>query len=385
MDKLKNPFNPGAGRRPPYLAGRENEISEASLIIKKLKSNKVEKSMAIYGLRGVGKTVLLNEFQKIADQEGLLTEHVEISEKEDFRKMISRIIRKIILKISPIEKMKENVKNALRALKSFTLAIPDGPEFSLDIDKFIGHADSGNTTQDLIDLFISLGEAALEANKQICIFIDEVQYLENKDFSALLSALHRLNQKEYPILLMVAGLPQIAGLAGEAKSYAERLFNYIKIDSLVEEKAREALVTPVLAENVTFNEEALQYVLKKTGRYPYYIQAFGKEIWDLGDNPISLTNAIGANEKFISQLDDGFFKVRLDRTTSGEKQMMKAMASIGKGPYKMSQVADKRGLKINSLSPHRSSLIKKGLIYSPDHNQIEFTVPLFDDFIRRSI
>jgi Cdc6-like AAA superfamily ATPase len=385
MNPIDNPFTPGAGRRPPYLAGRDSEIAEATTILARLKAQQLEKSIAIYGLRGVGKTVLLNEFKKIADSNGIISEHIEVIEAEDFKRLISRIVRKLIIKISSSENLKEKGKTALRALKSFTLTIPDGPEFSIDVDTLIGVADSGNLTQDLIDLFISLGEAAKDHNKQVCIFIDEVQYLKNDDFSALLSAIHRLNQLELPVLLMVAGLPQIAGLAGEAKSYAERLFHYIRIDSLSAQKAKDAVKIPVENLGVEISANAIDAILMHTGRYPFYLQAFAKVIWDEAENPISETHVSNSYNKFIQSLDEGFFKVRIDRTTGAEKKMLKSMAAIGKGPYSMTEVASKYGSQMRSISPHRSSLMKKGLIYSPDYNKIDFTVPLFDDFIRREL
>lgn len=385
MNPIENPFTPGAGRKPPYLAGRDSEIAEANIVIARLKTYHLEKSIAIYGLRGVGKTVLLNEFKKIADDKDIVSEHIEVIEKEDFKKLISRNIRKLILKISPIENLKDKGKTALRVLKSFSMTIPDGPEFTINVDKILGVADSGNLTQDLIDLFICLGEAAKEHNKQVCIFIDEIQYLREDDFSALLTAIHRLSQTELPVILMIAGLPQIAGLAGEAKSYAERLFHYIKIDSLAPAKAKDAIKIPIENLGVEISANAIESILAHTGRYPFYIQAFAKVIWDESENPISEIHVNRAYNKFIQSLDEGFFKVRIDRTTGAEKKMLKSMASLGKGPYSMTEVATKYGSQMKSISPHRSSLMKKGLIYSPDYNKIDFTVPLFDDFIRREL
>ena len=385
MDPINNPFTPGAGRRPPYLAGREAEVAEARVILSRLQILKLEKSIAIYGLRGVGKTVLLNEFKRLSDSFNVLSEHIEVIENEDFKKLISRTIRKILVRISPLENLKDKGVIALRALKSFTMTIPNGPEFTLDIDKILGTADSGNLTQDLIDLFVALGEAAIVHDKQVCIFIDEVQYLAEDDFAALLSATHRLSQLELPVVLMIAGLPQIAGLAGEAKSYAERLFHYIKVDSLEIAKAKDAVRIPIEANDASIADEALNFILAKTGRYPFYLQAYAKIAWDELQNPISVEGVVSLYDKFVHTLDEGFFKVRLDRTTGAEKKLLKSMAALGTGPYSMTDVAKQYGSKMSSISPHRSSLMKKGLIYSPDYNQIDFTVPLFDDFVRRTL
>jgi AAA+ ATPase superfamily predicted ATPase len=385
MNTVDNPYTPGAGLKPPILAGRDKELAEAGLIFKKTKTGNVQRSLALYGLRGVGKTVLLNSIEEKAKSEGFLCEHIEVSEKDDFKKLIARTIRKILLQVSGIENAKDKVAKAFRVLKAFTCTIPDGPEFSLDIDKLAGEGDSGNTEQDVIDLMVNLGEAAKESGKYVCIAIDEVQYLKENDFSALLTAIHRCNQLTLPLVTVCAGLPQIAALAGDARSYAERIYHYANIDSLEEPMAIEALVSPAKNLGVEYEKEAYKYVIEKTEGYPFFIQEFGKHIWDISDNPITLERVKNAFTIYRDSLDDGFYKVRMDRATNAEKNMMKTMAELGKGPYSMSDVADKLNRKTSSLGPTRAGLIKKGFIYSPNYNSIEFTVPSFDEYIRRKL
>ena len=385
MNPINNPYTPGAGLRPPILAGREKELADAKLLFKKTRNGNIQKSMALYGLRGVGKTVLLNEIEDIAKKENYITEHIEFPENGDFLKLIARTIRKILLQVSSIEKAKNKVLKAFRVLKAFTITIPEGPEFNIDVDRLSGEGDSGNIEQDVIDIFVNLGEAAKEANKYVCLAFDEIQYLNETNFAALLAALHRCNQLSLPIIAVCAGLPQIAALAGNARSYAERIYTYYNIDTLAKPNAIEALVGPARKLRVMYERDAYEYIVKKTKGYPFFIQEFGKHIWDSASNPITIDEAKQAYKAYQQSLDDGFYKVRIDRATNAEKVMMKTMADSGRGPYTMSEIAERLKRTTGSLGPTRAGLIKKGFIYSPNYNRIEFTVPAFDDYLRRKL
>lgn len=337
-----------------------------------------------YGLRGVGKTVLLNYVETAGAQLGYQVEHLEMSETDDFRRVIAKSMRKVLLSISPLENIKDKAKRALGVLKAFSVAIPGGPELKIDVDAIAGAGDSGDLDSDIVDLMLAVAEAAHEAGRPVCILIDEVQYLDEKAVSGLIAASHRVSQKGFPLVFVCAGLPQIAALAGDARSYAERLFEFLPIARLHPAAAEEALLGPARARQVEFCNEAKQLVLAETEGYPYFIQEFGKHIWNVAtSNPISKDDAGKGREAAIKSLDEGFFKVRIDRATGAEKEFMKAMAALGEGPYKMGEVAKKRGVEINSLGPVRATLISKGFVYSPSHGLIEFTVPQFDTFIRR--
>lgn len=385
MEAFKNPYRPGAGTKPLTLAGREREIEKARNLLLSVKYGAPQRSLMLYGLRGVGKTVLLNEMESIADREGYLTEHLEMSENDDFRRVIAKSCRKVLLSISKVEKFKDKCIGALGILKAFSLAIPDGPELKIDVDAATGIGDTGDLDSDLVDLMVSIGEAAKASEKFICFFIDEVQYLSEEAVAGLIASSHRISQKNLPMVFICAGLPQIAALSGDAKSYAERLFEFLPIGELKDEADRQALVGPVESVGESISDDAIQILRDEAKGYPYFIQEFGKHAWDLADHtPISADAALDASISAIDSLDNSFFKVRMDRATSAEREFMKAMASLGSGIYKSNEVADKLGKKINSIGPVRAQLISKGFIYSPQHGEIAFSVPLYDEYIRRN-
>jgi len=384
MDPIQNPYRPGAGVKPTTLAGRDSILYKANHLFKRVRVGEPQRSLMLYGLRGVGKTVLLNSFEVDASNEGYIVEHLEMSENDDFKKVVARVVRKVLLKINTIERAKARLLKALQVLKAFSVSIPGGPEFTIDVTAFSGEGDSGNLESDLVDLVVNLGEAGDENGKFICILIDETQYLSEEARAALIAASHRISQKSLPIIFICAGLPQIAALSGDAKSYAERLFEFIEIGNLPLEEARLAITEPAQKKGIRFESEAVDELIRITEGYPYFIQEFGKNVWDHSqNNPIRKTDVLDAKQITFDSLDNSFFKVRLDRATTTERKLMKGMATLGKGPYKMSDVAHNLGLKMESLSPTRATLISKGFIFSPQHGQIDFTVPQFDDFLRR--
>jgi len=384
MEKHLNPYTPGAGTKPLVIAGRATEVEKAETLLKSVKEGNAQRSLMLYGLRGVGKTVLLNEMERISESHEYISEHLEMSEKDDFRRVIAKVARKILLKVSATEAFKDKCLGALRILKSFTLAMPDGPEFKFDVDAALGEADSGDLDSDLTDLLVALGEASKEKSKYVCFFIDEVQYLKEKEFSALIAASHRISQKNLPIVFICAGLPQVAALSGDAKSYAERLFDFIPVGSLSSKEAVRALVEPATNRGVSLTGEAVSVIIKASKGYPYFIQELGSHTWNVAEtSPIDEESAEAGKVAAVTAMDKAFFKVRMDRSTAAERDFMLAMASLANDTYRTSDVATRLKKKNNSIGPVRATLISKGFIYSPRLGEIAFTVPLFDDYIRR--
>ena len=386
MDEVRNPFTPGAGSQPPELAGREKILEDASIAIQRANLNRPNQSQMLLGLRGVGKTVLLNKIEDIASQYGHLTAFIEAPEQKSLAELITPKITQILRKLSVIENAKAKVYTASRAVKSFIKAIKLEYEgVALSVDPEIGVADSGDFETDFSELMVIVGEAAKAAGKPITILIDEVQYLTVSDLSALIVALHKISQKNLPILFFGAGLPQVAALSGDAKSYSERLFNFPPVGPLGDADAILALRQPIEAEGASIQDSALHYILKKTKGYPYFLQEWGFQIWNINETgDISYEDAEDATIRAEKRLDDSFFNVRFTRLTPKERQYVIAMANLGEGPlYKSSDVADKLSQPVKSLGPCRSQIIHKGMIYSPSHGDIAFTVPLFNEYLNR--
>lgn len=385
MESYKNPYRPGAGTKPLVIAGRDDELAKAVSLFKSVKFGAPQRSLMLYGLRGVGKTVLLNEMERISEDEGYISEHLEMSESDDFRRVIAKTVRKCLLQVDKIENLKDKGIKALSILKAFSLVIPDGPELKIDVEAAVGVGDSGDLDSDLVDLFLALGEAAKDEGKYICFFIDEVQYLSEQAVAGLIASSHRISQKAFPIVFVCAGLPQVAALSGDAKSYAERLFDFIPIGPLINGADQTALIGPVQKFNVSYELDAQNFILAETKGYPYFIQEFGSFAWnEAADTLITHEEVKVSNVKAVEALDRSFFKVRMDRATSAEKKFMKAMSSLGEGPYKSSDVAGKLNKQVQSIGPVRATLISKGFVYSPQHGEVNFTVPLFDEYIRRN-
>jgi GTPase SAR1 family protein len=387
MDPRNNPYVPGAGTPPPELAGRHDVLERAEVALTRIQRGRPSKSLIVVGLRGVGKTVLLVRFHTQATRQGYQSSLIEAHEGKSLPALIVPALRKLLLSLSLTAAAGDKGRRALRALRSFmgTVRI-SWNDIELGIDPIAGLADSGDLENDLADLFVSVGEAAAEKNTAVALCIDEMQYLSEKEFGALIMAVHKVSQMNLPVIVVGAGLPQILGLAGQSKSYSERLFDYPKVGALKYEDAKLALVRPAAATNVTYDEDAVSKIISVTKGYPYFLQQWGHEVWNLAQSsPIKLADVERATDVAIAALDESFFRVRFDRCTPSEKRYMRALADLGEGAKRSGDVADRLGLKVTSIGPTRSKLITKGMIYSPQHGETAFTVPLFDEYMRRAM
>lgn len=385
MDPVRNPFAPGAGSQPPELAGRDLIIADARIALQRNLIGNHSKSLILLGLRGTGKTVLLNKIDEMAEQEGHVTAYLEAPEDRPLAALLYPKIHQAIRKFSLVAQARDKAHRALRSLRSFASAfkIKIG-DVSIAVDPEPGSADSGDLEADLSEVFIRLGEAAKAAGKAWALLIDEVQYLSERDFSALIVAIHRVTQKRLPIIFFGAGLPQVAALSGDAKSYAERLFDYPTVGALDRESAMAAIRQPIEDEGEAISAEALSAIVTETQGYPYFLQEWGFQIWAIAEaSPMALRDVGLASAAAIRRLDESFFRVRMDRLTPKERDYVFAMASLGEGPYRSGDVAAALGVPVVSLGPRRAGIIKKGMIYSPAHGDIAFTVPLFEAYLRR--
>ncbi len=387
MDPVRNPYSPGAGTRPPALVGREREIEAMDTALQRLLRGRDGRSEMLTGLRGVGKTVLLNEFEHLADARGYFHEHIEVSEDGDLPPRLAAAFRRVLLSMDAKRRIGERVRRALGILKAFSLKLPNGPELSIDVDAVHGPADSGDLATDLAGLFVELGEVARDHRTGVLLTVDELHYVRLPVLEALVMGLHRATQLALPITVAGAGLPSLATLTGEAKSYAERIFTFPVIDSLDRHQAVEALVVPSTDEEVLWAPDALDRLLEVTRGYPYFLQEFGKQAWDVAEGPDLITS--DDVERCIpvatAELDDGFFRVRTGRTSDPERAYLRAMAELGPGPVRSVAVAGLLGKKATALGPTRDGLLKKALCYSPRWGEIDFTVPMFGDFMKRWI
>ena len=390
MDPISNPFSPGAGSPPPELAGRDALLEQAHILFGRVRRKKPEKSLLMMGLRGVGKTVLLNEMKRMAEHDGYRTIFVEASENKLLAVLLVPQLRTLLFELDRMAGTGNKVRRGLAVLMSFIGAIKVSVgefDVGLDIDPEKGTADSGDLEVDLTTLFIAVGEAAVERNCAVAILIDEIQYLSSLELNALIMAMHKMQQLQLPLVLVGAGLPILAGMAGDAKSYAERLFNFPDIGPLEEADANLALQDPVQEEEVEFEAVALHEIYRLTKGYPYFLQEWGYQVWNQAESsPITLQLVQQTTELVVHRLDKNFFRVRFDRLTDREKRYLRAMAELGQGPYRTANISEQLGVESSAtLSPVRSKLIKKGMIYSPAHGLMAFTVPLFDEFMRRSM
>ncbi|MEQ1707320.1 MAG: ATP-binding protein [Terricaulis sp.] len=389
MDPRLNPYAPGAGTPPPELAGRDGLIENVSIALDRIRAGRAAKSVILVGLRGVGKTVLLNRLRLDAEQAGHVTVWLEAPEDRSLPGILAPALRAALFKLDRIAGVTDGAKRALRALAGFISAMKvkfGDVEVGLEIDGEAGLADTGNLENDLADLLEATGQAARERNIAFVLFIDELQYVPEEQLAALISALHRCAQRQLPITLVGAGLPQLVGQTGRAKSYAERLFDFPQINTLTSDAARAALVVPASKLNVEFTDGALAEILKQTQGYPYFLQEWGKHAWAAADaSPIETEDALRATNDALDDLDASFFRVRLDRLTPAEKRYLRAMAEIGPGPHRSGDIAAVLKKGVTTVAPIRSGLIAKGMVYSPAHGDTAFTVPLFDGFLRRTI
>jgi hypothetical protein len=382
-----NPYTPNAGARPPALVGRDEELEAFEVLLDRLRRGHTEQSMLITGLRGVGKTVLLTSFEERARERDWTTVEAEITKGAEFGARMGQLVRRALLQLAPRARWEDRARRAAAVLKSFQLTVtPEGSlTAGLDVEAAAGFADSGQLDEDLTDLLVALGEAAQGQDSGVVFLIDEVHFLTTPELEALIAALHKTVQRQLPITLVGAGLPQLPRLAGEAKSYAERLFKFPSIGRLSAAEAERALVEPAERLEVSFEKEAVAAVIDYTEGYPYFLQEYGNVIWNQAEaSPITAADVTDAREPVEAKLDGGFFRVRAERTTELELRYMRAMAELGPDPQQAKNVAAQLGRTSEQMGPTRSRLIEKGLLFTPGHGLAAFTVPQFDRFMRRA-
>jgi hypothetical protein len=387
MDPRLNPYAPGAGVPPPELAGRDDLIERVSIALDRIRAGRAARGFIFHGLRGVGKTVLLNRIRLDAEARGFASVKIEAPEERSLPALLSSALRTTLLRLNRTQAAKTGVAKAMRVLASFSKALKvkyQDLEVGIDFEPEAGAADSGDLDSDLADLLAAIGAAAAERGTAVVLFLDELQYVPEEQLGSLIMAMHNVSQGQLPITMVSAGLPQLLGLAGRAKSYAERLFEFVAIDRLDDEAARTALVIPAGKEGVDFQPGAVAEILKQTQGYPYFLQEWGKHSWNVAAaTPIKAADARRATAEALAELDASFFRVRFDRLTPAEKRYMRAMAELGSGPHRSGDVAEAMGRKVTTVAPVRNGLIAKGMLYSPAHGDTAFTVPLFDGFMKR--
>ncbi len=387
MDPVRNPFAPGAGTPPPELAGRGELRESIRVALERVRLGLPTKSILMVGLRGVGKTVLLDRMREDAEAAGLHTVRVEAPEGRSLPALLAPQLRLALLRLSRNEKAKVLAVRALRGLAGFAKALKvryQDIEVGIDFDPEPGLADNGDLEHDLQALLEAVGDAAKKAGTALVLFVDELQYVEEDQLAALITALHRTAQRRLPVVLVGAGLPQLRGQSGRAKSYAERLFDFPEIGPLDEKAAAIAIEKPARDHGVEVNKDALRRIVRDTHGYPYFLQEWGKQAWEAAvASPITLRDAERASKAAVAALDESFFRVRFDRLTPLEKRYLRAMAELGPGPHRSGDIADVLDRKVTSLGPTRNQLIAKGMIWSPSHGDTAFTVPLFDEFMHR--
>lgn len=391
MDPVRNPYTPNAGAKPQAIVGRDDQLESFDLLLRRLKLGRTEQSMIITGLRGVGKTVLLGQFRSKALAADWVVVELEVSKHDDgrFRLDIASRLRTALLELSPKARWNQRLDHALSVLRSFTLAIDEAGSLSLGmgaVPAAEGFADHGDLLLDLTDLLVAVGDAAQSVGRGVVLLFDEIQFLKRGQLEALIAGLHKVVQRELPVTLVGAGLPQIAELAGDAKSYAERLFKFPEIGRLADQDARRAFTEPAESEGVRFSEGALERAVEVSGGYPYFIQELGYAVWrEAQGDEISASDIERTIPVYESKLDASFFRVRLDRATELERAYLRAMASLGPQPQKAADVAAVLGRQSTQLGPTRANLINMGLLYTPEHGYAAFTVPHFDQFLLRAM
>lgn len=387
MDPISNPYAPGAGTRPPELAGRDELRETIRVATERVRRGMSTKSVLMVGLRGVGKTVLLDRMRDDAEAAGIQTMRIEAPEGRSLPALLAPQLRQALLRLSRNAQAKELAQRALRGLAGFAKALKfkyEDIEVGLDFDPEPGLADNGDLEHDLQALIEAVGAAAQKAGTALVMFIDELQYVAEDELAALITALHRVAQRSLPVLLVGAGLPQLRGRMGRAKSYAERLFDFPELGPLAPPVAKIAIAKPAGAQGVQVEDNALNLIVQETRGYPYLLQEWGKHAWDTADaSPITREDVMLASKSAVAALDESFFRVRFDRLTPVEKKYLRAMSELGPGPHRSGDIAEQMDRQVTSLGPTRNQLISKGMIWSPNHGDTAFTVPLFDEFMRR--
>lgn len=388
MDSVTNPYNPGAGTRPHELTGRSNEIRAMDVALQRLLIGRNGRSQLLTGLRGVGKTVLLDEFSDVAEHHGYICEHIEVAEDGNLALRLAAALRRVLLRLDRRKRAGNVARQALGVLKAFTLTLPDGSSLHIDVDAISGPADSGDLAGDLAGLFEEIGRAAKAHSTGVLVTIDELHYVPLDVLEALIIGLHRANQLALPITIAGAGLPSLPAVAGEAKSYAERMFTFPEIGSLSPDEAGEAIRVPAMSEGVAWDDDAVALMFEVTQGYPYFIQEFGRQSWDLAEDGSGIIRRDDVERSVplaIDELDSGFFQVRIGKTKDPERAYLRAMAELGPGIVRSGDVARLLRKKTTQLGPVRDALLKKALCYSPRFNELAFTVPMFDEFMKRWI
>lgn len=387
MDRRKNPYAPGAGLQPPELAGRDRLLEEATIDMDRVLDARSTKGMMLLGLRGVGKTVLLNRLYGMAEEKGFRTAKVEAPEGGMLPQLLAPQLRQVLYSLDLKTSAGHMVHRAASVLRNFVAAFKvKVGDIEIGIDEAHGEADSGNLEQDLPDLLVAVCEAARERKVALGIFLDEVQYLSSEELASLIVACHEVAQRNLPMFFVGAGLPQIAALAGNAKSYAERLFNYPVVGQLDAQAARSALVNPARHEGVGFEDDAIEEILQVTERYPYFIQEWGFHVWNSAPaSPIRRADVQDATPGVIAHLDANFFRVRFDRLTPLQQKYLRGMAELGPGPLQTGDIAATLGVEATAVATVRQQLINKGMVWSQRHGETAFTVPLFNEFMKRQM
>jgi predicted transcriptional regulator len=387
MDPIRNPYAPGAGTPPPELAGRDELRETIRVAQERVRLGRPGKSVLMVGLRGVGKTVLLDRMREDAEAAGIQTLRVEAPESRSLPAILAPQLRQALLRLSRNEHARDLANRALRGLAGFAKALKvkyQDIEVGFDFEPEPGLADNGDLEHDLQDLLEAAGAAAKQAGTALVLFVDELQYVDEEELASLITALHRTAQRRLPVMLVGAGLPQLRGRMGRAKSYAERLFDFPEIGALPPDAARIAIAKPAEAEGVEIEGAALECIIRETHGYPYFLQEWGKHTWDAATtSPIRLGDVELASITALAALDESFFRVRFDRLTPSEKRYLRAMAALGPGPHRSGDIAEQLKREVTALGPTRAQLISKGMIWSPSHGDTSFTVPLFDEFMLR--
>ena len=387
MDPILNPYSPGAGMPPPELAGREDVLDKVRIALGRVRASRPTKSVMLIGLRGVGKTVLLLRMRDHAEASGLLLLQVEAPESRSLPAMLAPGLRRVLTRTARKSKTREVSLRALRALAGFAGALKvkyHDIEVGLDLDPEPGLADNGDLELDLQELMEAVGQACRSADTGLIMIVDELQYVAEEELAALVVALHRTAQRQLPVMLLAAGLPQLRGRLGRAKSYAERLFDFPAVGPLPPAAAAQAIAKPAAALGVEFTDEAMSLIFQESEGYPYFLQEWGRHVWDIAKrSPIGREDVVAATPATVATLDESFFMVRFDRLTPSEKRYLRAMAELGAGPHRSGDIASQLGRAVTSLGPLRAQLISKGMVWSPGHGDTAFTVPRFDEFMHR--
>jgi AAA ATPase domain len=385
MDSIRNPFVPGAGTPPLELAGRDVLLEQMRVALQRARIGRHAKSAMLVGLRGVGKTVLLDRIRSEAEAAGIHTIRIEAPEGRSLPAILAPQLRQALLRLSHVAAAKSHAIRGLRALAGFAGKMKikyQDLEVGLDYEPEPGLADNGDLEHDLQALFEQVGQAAKAAGTAEAIFIDELQYVAEDQLAVLITAMHRIEQQQLPVVLVGAGLPQLRGRMGNAKSYAERLFNFPEIGPLPQSAAERAIRVPLQKEDVDI--DALSHLVEVTRGYAYFLQQWGFHTWEqAARSPIGIDAVQRASASAVAALDESFFRVRFDRLTPKEKRYLRAMAELGPGPHRSGDIATCYPAKVTSLAPTRSSLIAKGMIWSPNHGDTAYTVPMFDEFMKR--